>query len=94
MIHYYQFKKLNSNSKFEDLYTNELYDLHFEDINGNKIPDEGEDYSIETHNYFFGDKSLDEEKFLEYKLSEEVYENLYGTKSKDDMKKALEGLKK
>ncbi len=93
LVYHYNYQILNADMIFERLYTDDLFELHFEDINGNKKPDDDEKYSASMRYYYFGDSKLTEEEFLKYSIDGE-YENLNGTKIADDMKYELEDLKK
>ncbi len=91
LVSYYNFRHLNKNNKFEDLYSEKLYSIHFEDINNNKIPDNDERQSLKITEYYFGDKKLSEEEYLQYKVTA-YYENLMGKYNKDEMKEKIEEL--
>ena len=91
LIYYYNYRKLTKDFKIENLYSEKLYLLHFEDINNNKIPEDDERYSQEIHHFFFGDKEIDEQRFRKYNITD-VYENLFGTKNAEEMKYELEEL--
>ena len=91
LIYKYNYKLLSSKMKLEDVYSEEMIEIHFEDINSNFIPDDDERYSQDISYYFFGKKQLSEEKFIDYMI-EDDYENLVGTKNAEDMKYELEDL--
>ncbi len=93
LIYYYNYRKLTKDFKIEDLYSEDLYLLHFHDLNDNKIPDDDEKYSQDIHHFFFGEEEIDEARFREYNITQS-YDNLFGTKNAEDMKYELEDLKK
>lgn len=94
MINYYDFKVLNENNKFDKMYSKDLYELHFDDINGNKIPDDGEQYSEDIHKYFFGDKEINKDEYMSYRLANTINDELYVSMLKDSVKEALQELVK
>ncbi len=88
----YCFWKLDETSHIlADRLEDSLYEVHYEDKNGNGNVDEDEMEYIETPIYHLGDKVLTQEEFDSYLIPGD-YEELAGTKSYSEMIAALDSL--
>ncbi len=93
LAYYYNYQILDKDLKFKNVYNGDLCEFLFDDLNGNKKPDDEEAFGQNHIHYYFGDKEITEEKYLDYDVPGK-YENLRGTKIADEMKEALEDLVK